>query len=162
MNNKKILLIFIIFYLNSNQCQIVNISFNKNFAIYKSNQCDVFNSKYGCYLERYITADGVRIGIKKEENNPYSNSTKTWKESIIHFLEESGYEILESKTVDKYEFIKSIVRYKDENFIYGVAFRMNPENNKEIYIIEFAGLENNFKKYEKEIYQFIDDYLKKK
>lgn len=162
MKNKKILFIYIIFSLSFSQCQTVNSSFNKNFAVYQANQCNEYNSKYGCYLERYITADGVRIGIKKEENNPYSSSTKIWKESIIHYLEESGYEILESKTINNYEYIKSIVRYKEDNFIYGIAFKMNLQNNKEINIIEFAGLEINYKQYEKEINQFIDEYFKKK
>ncbi len=160
MNSKKILFIFILFFFN--QCQTVLSSFDSNFAVYQKNQCNESKKSYGCYFERYITADGVRIGVKKEENKPFSNSVKVWKDSIIHYLEESGYEILESKTINNYEVIKSRIRFKEDNFIYGIAFKMDSANIKEIYVIEFAGLENHYKKYEKEIYQFVNERLKKK
>jgi len=167
MKNKIIIILILVFYVNL--CTSLTHLENKNFSVYKKGNCSFFDSlifnlfkkEMNCFIERFITPEGVRIGLRKEKNYPFSNTIDIWKESALSFLEEIGYEIIEQKSFKEYEFIKSRVHLKEEKYIYGLAFQINPSDNDEIYIIEFFGEENHYKKYEKDILEYIESFYKK-
>lgn len=160
MKSKIYLIIVLIFisYCITNQPKESSI-----FAEY-TNKCSskLVRDEKECYLEKYITPEGVRIAIREENNEPFSNSIQVWKESILSYLEESGYEILEKTSKKEYEFVKTRAQIKENHYIYGLAFSIKPTDPKKIYLIEFFGEENTYKKYEKEIIQIIDHFYKKK
>lgn len=156
----KISLILVLVLINF--CATNKPKESSTFAEY-SNKCSkkIFDGEE-CYLKKYITPEGVRIAIREEKNEPFSNSLQVWKESILNYLEESGYEILEKTSKKEYEFIKTKAQIKENPYIYGVAFSFHPVDPKKIYLIEFFGEENIYKKYEKEIIQILDNFYKKK
>ncbi len=159
MKNKIFLFLVLMFI---NLCATNKPKEGSTFAEY-SNKCStkIFDEKE-CYLGKYITPEGVRIAIREEKNEPFSSSIQVWKESILGYLEDSGYEILEKTSKKEYEFIKTRAQIKENQYIYGVAFSFHPVDPKKIYLIEFFGEENTYKKYEKEIVQIIDHFYKKK
>ncbi len=110
------------------------------------------------FLERYITADGIRIGVREVDNYPFSENIKTWIQSIENFLVQNGYIILEKQKRGDFEVIKSKLIVYEKSYIYGVALRYS---STKLLLIEFSGEEEIFHQKEKQIFQFIEHYKKK-
>ncbi|GIX41448.1 MAG: hypothetical protein KatS3mg129_1181 [Leptospiraceae bacterium] len=168
MKNRICIIILILVSCTTHQTRIDN----PEFAIYQQDRCKYYHYLYyyltfktkipNCYIERYITPEGVRVAIQWEKNQPYSDSLQVWKESAINFLEESGYEIIEKKSFKEYDYIKTKVYLKDNSYIYGIAFQFDSSDNHIIYLIEFFGEEKAYNKYENDIKSIIDNFYKKK
>ncbi|MFN3603922.1 MAG: DUF4349 domain-containing protein [Leptonema sp. (in: bacteria)] len=113
------------------------------------------------FLEKYITAEGILLGIREVKNEPKADSLEVWDNSIMFFIEKQGYMIKEKKTLGDFKYILSEGVSKEDTFVYGIAFKFNESNKDKILVIEFGGLEKNYKKNHKEIVDFIKKYKKK-
>ncbi len=131
----------------------------KNIASSLSNFCKYNNNKF--FLEKYITADGIALGVRKVKNIPKAETNLIWEESVIFFLEGNGYTIKEKKIIGDFHYILSEGITKEEKFIYGIAFKINEEDKETLTLIEFGGTEKHFHKYKEEIQKFIQNYKKK-
>lgn len=113
------------------------------------------------FLEKYITADGIALGVRKVKNDPKAEKNSIWEESVIYFLEGNGYLIKEKKILGDFHYTLSEGTTKEEKFVYGIAFKINENDKDTLTLIEFGGAEKNFNKYKEEIQKFIQNYKKK-
>ncbi len=119
------------------------------FAYYRDLQCSNSKGK-GCFIEKYISYDGFRIGVSLQKNEPKTNSIN---------LQENGYKIIENTKISNFEYIISRIFLKEDEYIYGIAMQMKTEN--EIILVEFAGSVDQYKNYKDFIISLLERLNKK-
>ncbi len=156
MKSKYLMIFFFVF------CKTINnVSYSdplNGFAYYRDLHCSYSKIK-GCFIEKYISYDGFRIGISIEKNEPKTSSIKIWKDSAIFYLQESGYKIIENTKINNFEYIVSKVFLKEEEYVYGIAMQMKTQN--EIILVEFAGSIDQYKNYKNVVISILERLNKK-
>ncbi|MCU0849292.1 MAG: hypothetical protein MUD12_15525 [Spirochaetes bacterium] len=132
-------------------CGSMNFSISepKGFARYKKDTA-VF---------RAISSSGIRMKACRVKNDPYGDADM-WSRSVELHLKGLGYhEIsrsgLSAASGQKGELREYAYRFNGENYVYSLALFVT---KKEIFIIEAAGIEAEFKKRRADIRKSIDGF----
>lgn len=132
-------------------CGSMNFSITepKGFARYKKDTA-VF---------RAISSSGIRMKARRVENDPYGDADM-WSRSVELHLKGLGYhEIarsgLSAAGGQKGELREYAYRFNGENYVYSLALFVT---KKDIFIIEAAGIEAEFKKRRADIRRSIDGF----
>ncbi len=115
-------------------CETVSMKAPQDFVVY-----DKEKSPF-----RAISADGVRLRVRIEKNEPKGDSG-LWQKLMLRYLQESGYRIVETgdlvnNGVQGFYFI-SLYHFAREDYIYLTSFFPSGEK---LYIVEAAGIYKDF------------------
>ncbi len=94
-----------------------------------------------------ISADGVVIKVNMIKNDPYGDS-RMWMESVNLYLKGKGYKKLTGREITAGSNLKGIYteyiyRYYGRNYIYSLTLFAD---EKQLYLVESGGRENDYKK----------------
>jgi len=107
-----------------------------------------------------ISADGIRITIKRVKNKPPDSKLEQWSETVLLHLKKQGYHILRTDNIKtssnlKGKLFSTIYKYSNRDFSYLIAFFVT---GKYIYLIESSGPYPIFQKHEKSIIESIKTF----